>query len=315
MDARPVGTQSIGSSSLGTGIPDGPLQLVIHSRHYPKTHNLHTGKATKNPKASAPFKKLAKFQHQLFAPEHLPNDFTFPSDPSHMLFSDAKRFLNFIRARQQKSPDDVFGFLCTLNRDRDLAEVIEDTDDSDTEGIVPRGKQQSQVKTRLKSTATHPSGRGAASKKSGRLPSSGSNIDAEEGDAEDVGAARTRRAGTGPSRPRPAAEQTDAEDVPVSPKSGAAGGPPRPRPRPYRPRPDPGTPKADGPNMDDEPPTRPSDRAGKSVKDKGKDVRRPKAMVEVAQNGALSKQQPLPAGTSATSTKVGPPVGGTQIGI
>ena len=62
-----------------------------HSQGY-----LFPGSICKNLKISAPFKKLAKYQNDLFQLEHIPNDFIFPDDPSHLKANDAKQFLEFI---------------------------------------------------------------------------------------------------------------------------------------------------------------------------------------------------------------------------
>ncbi|KAN0074432.1 hypothetical protein V8E55_011844, partial [Tylopilus felleus] len=73
-------------------------------------------------KASAPFKKLATSQDMLFKKNHLPPDFIFLDDPSHMKVGQARQFLEYIQKRQRKVPDDVFGFRYWLNSNGELTD-------------------------------------------------------------------------------------------------------------------------------------------------------------------------------------------------
>ena len=58
----------------------------------------------------------------MIAEQHLPDDFEFPDDPSHMWKTDAIAFLEFIQERQRSHPEDVFTFHHWLN---DAGEVQE----------------------------------------------------------------------------------------------------------------------------------------------------------------------------------------------
>lgn len=239
-------------------------------RHYCGTDDVDSGKACNNQKVSAPFKQLGKFQDRLFAQEHLPEDFTFHGDPSHMKMSDATLFLQFIRTRQQTSPNDVFGFRYIVNRDGDLVDVIPNADDSDVAPVVPRGKQRSKSKDPRTIAATQPS--------------------------QHVRASKTQNAG----------QSNSDRDLPQRPRQSSQAGE---------------MPNDHVPNMDDELPRHTQqDRMDPSTdsrpsKGKGKQVHRPKDVVEVGLALGPSKHQPPPPTTSATSQKVGPPIGGRHIRI
>ncbi|KIK73431.1 hypothetical protein PAXRUDRAFT_106199, partial [Paxillus rubicundulus Ve08.2h10] len=81
-------------------------------------------------KAVAPFKKLPQFINVMVGSEHLPPDFQFSSDPSHMKTSEVLQFLQFIQARQKEHPDDVFKFHHWIDENGDLQESMEDEDDA-----------------------------------------------------------------------------------------------------------------------------------------------------------------------------------------
>ena len=107
------------------------------STSYISNHHLQgylfPGLICKNPKISAPFKKLAKFQNDLFQPEHIPDGFIFLDDPSHLKANDAKWFLEFIRKQQLDVPDDVFQFQYWLDGKNELQEPAESNDEGLTE--------------------------------------------------------------------------------------------------------------------------------------------------------------------------------------
>jgi hypothetical protein len=60
----------------------------------------------------------------LFKSDHLPLGFIFPDDPSHMKQEGAKQFLDFIRYRQIKHSENVFGFEYWLDSNGDLADPV-----------------------------------------------------------------------------------------------------------------------------------------------------------------------------------------------
>lgn len=60
----------------------------------------------------------------MIAEHHLPDDFEFPDDPSHMRKAEVTRFLQFIIQRQKTHPDDVFEFHHWLNDDGELQDPV-----------------------------------------------------------------------------------------------------------------------------------------------------------------------------------------------
>ncbi|KIK75792.1 hypothetical protein PAXRUDRAFT_18684 [Paxillus rubicundulus Ve08.2h10] len=89
-----------------------------------------TGVAYARPKAVVPFKKLPQFINEMVASEHLPPDFQFSGDPSHMKTSEALQFLELIQACQKEHPEDVFKFHHWIDENGDLQESMEDKDDT-----------------------------------------------------------------------------------------------------------------------------------------------------------------------------------------
>ncbi|KAI6101881.1 hypothetical protein F5141DRAFT_1065835 [Pisolithus sp. B1] len=73
----------------GSGIYDGTLQ---------------------NPAMAVPFKCLGGLQAQMISGHHLPQDFIWTIDPSHMHLSTAKELLTFWQAWQETHPDDISQF-------------------------------------------------------------------------------------------------------------------------------------------------------------------------------------------------------------
>ncbi|KIK75929.1 hypothetical protein PAXRUDRAFT_18565 [Paxillus rubicundulus Ve08.2h10] len=88
------------------------------------------GVACACPKAVVPFKKLPQFINEMVASEHLPPDFQFSGDPSHMKTSEALQFLEFIQVHHKEDPDNVFKFYHWVDENRDLQESMEDEDDA-----------------------------------------------------------------------------------------------------------------------------------------------------------------------------------------
>ncbi|KIK71932.1 hypothetical protein PAXRUDRAFT_20457 [Paxillus rubicundulus Ve08.2h10] len=89
-----------------------------------------TGVACARPKAVAPFKKLPQFINVMVGSDHLPPDFQFSGNPSHMKTSEVLQFLQFIQARQKEHPDDIFKFHHWIDENGDLQEYKEDEDDA-----------------------------------------------------------------------------------------------------------------------------------------------------------------------------------------
>ncbi|KAI6032482.1 hypothetical protein EDC04DRAFT_2605133 [Pisolithus marmoratus] len=66
------------------------------------------------------FKKLGQYQADMIAPRHLPENFTFTVDPSHMWMSTAMELLTFWHAQQASHPEDVFAFQKWLDQSGEL---------------------------------------------------------------------------------------------------------------------------------------------------------------------------------------------------
>ncbi|KAI6108093.1 hypothetical protein F5141DRAFT_1215832 [Pisolithus sp. B1] len=60
--------------------------------------------------AKVPFKKLGWYQANMISPHHLPPNFTFTVDPSHMHLSAVMELLNFWKECQESHPNDIFAF-------------------------------------------------------------------------------------------------------------------------------------------------------------------------------------------------------------
>ncbi|KAI6023294.1 hypothetical protein EDC04DRAFT_2606793 [Pisolithus marmoratus] len=70
--------------------------------------------------AMVPFKKLGQYQADMIAPCHLPQNFTFTVDPSHMQMSTAMELLTFWHEQQASDPEDVFTFQKWLDQSGEL---------------------------------------------------------------------------------------------------------------------------------------------------------------------------------------------------
>ncbi|KAI6102235.1 hypothetical protein F5141DRAFT_1217822 [Pisolithus sp. B1] len=71
---------------------------------------VHYRKACGKQLAKVPFKKLGQYQADMISPCHLPPNFTFTVDPSHMHLSDVMELLNFWKEHQESHPNDIFVF-------------------------------------------------------------------------------------------------------------------------------------------------------------------------------------------------------------
>ncbi|KAI6097556.1 hypothetical protein F5141DRAFT_1067210 [Pisolithus sp. B1] len=71
---------------------------------------VHYRKACGKQLAKVPFKKLGWYQADMISPCHLPPNFTFTVDPSHMHLSDVMELLNFWKECQESHPNDIFAF-------------------------------------------------------------------------------------------------------------------------------------------------------------------------------------------------------------
>ncbi|KAI6137262.1 hypothetical protein F5141DRAFT_1060125 [Pisolithus sp. B1] len=77
---------------------------------------VHYRKACGKWLAKVPFKKLGQYQADMISPCHLPPNFTFTVDPSHMHLSDVMELLNFWKECQESHPNDIFVFRKWLNQ-------------------------------------------------------------------------------------------------------------------------------------------------------------------------------------------------------
>ncbi|KAI6032154.1 hypothetical protein BKA83DRAFT_4488748 [Pisolithus microcarpus] len=82
----------------------------------------HYRQACRRRSATVPFKKLGRYQAEMIASRHLPQNFSFTVDPSHMHLSAARELLNFWRERQITNPSDVFSFQKWLDQSGNLWE-------------------------------------------------------------------------------------------------------------------------------------------------------------------------------------------------
>ncbi|KAI6016987.1 hypothetical protein BKA83DRAFT_4128661 [Pisolithus microcarpus] len=80
----------------------------------------HYRQACRRRSATVPFKKLGRYQAEMIASRHLPQNFSFTVDPSHMHLSAARELLNFWRERQITNPSDVFSFQKWLDQSGNL---------------------------------------------------------------------------------------------------------------------------------------------------------------------------------------------------
>ncbi|KAI6106028.1 hypothetical protein EV401DRAFT_2078377 [Pisolithus croceorrhizus] len=96
--------QNIWIGNLNGWNHDSILQMV---RRY---LTVHYRKACGKWLAKVPFKKLGWYQADMISPCHLPPNFTFTVDPSHMHLLDVMELLNFWKECQESHPNDIFTF-------------------------------------------------------------------------------------------------------------------------------------------------------------------------------------------------------------
>ncbi|KAI6022173.1 hypothetical protein BKA83DRAFT_4125941 [Pisolithus microcarpus] len=82
----------------------------------------HYRQACRRRSTTVPFKKLGRYQAEMIASCHLPQNFSFTVNPSHMHLSAARELLNFWRERQITNPSDVFSFQKWLDQSGNLQE-------------------------------------------------------------------------------------------------------------------------------------------------------------------------------------------------
>ncbi|KAI5997597.1 hypothetical protein EDD15DRAFT_2194635 [Pisolithus albus] len=85
----------------------------------------HYRKACGRPSASVPFKKLGQYQQDMIAARHLPPNFTFTVDPSHLHSATATELLNFWWERQVTHPHDIFAFQKRLDQSGNLQPPVD----------------------------------------------------------------------------------------------------------------------------------------------------------------------------------------------
>ncbi|KAI6151112.1 hypothetical protein BKA82DRAFT_34875 [Pisolithus tinctorius] len=107
VDAVSLVTNEDGTVSIGeiTGLSRDLLQKTVRgfmTAHYRRA----CGKAT----STVPFKQLGTHQKAMIVTRHLPPNFSFTIDPSHMSVAAATELLSFWHQRQDKNTDDVFHF-------------------------------------------------------------------------------------------------------------------------------------------------------------------------------------------------------------
>ncbi|KAI5992257.1 hypothetical protein EDC04DRAFT_2613662 [Pisolithus marmoratus] len=92
----------------------GDLKGLIQAYQY------YEGQACGRCSAMVLFKKLGQYQADMIAPHHLPKNFTFTVDPSHMQMSAAMELLTFWCEQQASDPEDVFAFQKWLDQSGEL---------------------------------------------------------------------------------------------------------------------------------------------------------------------------------------------------
>ncbi|KIK71979.1 hypothetical protein PAXRUDRAFT_181510, partial [Paxillus rubicundulus Ve08.2h10] len=107
------------------------LQSLLFLKHLRRL-TMAAGVACAHPKAVVPFKKLPQFINVMVGSEHLPTDFQFSGNPSHMKTSEVLQFLQFIQAHQKEHPDDIFKFHHWIDENGDLQGSMEDEDDAES---------------------------------------------------------------------------------------------------------------------------------------------------------------------------------------
>ncbi|KAI5990729.1 hypothetical protein EDD15DRAFT_2369422 [Pisolithus albus] len=147
----------------------------------------HYRKACRNPSAAVPFKRLGQHQHEMIAARHLPPQFTFTVDPSHMHVAAVVELLNFWRTRQESHPEDVFTFQKWLDNSGDLQDPITR---NERPLLVARSRSRSRTPGRPSSrpkvpaqrvTSRHGKGKSRASERASTEPS---NIGMDYSDME-----------------------------------------------------------------------------------------------------------------------------------
>ncbi|KAI6163480.1 hypothetical protein EDD17DRAFT_1756061 [Pisolithus thermaeus] len=100
--------------------------LTVHYHEYVDipticTAHLHPlGRACGKQLSKVPFKKLGQYQADMISSHHLPPNFMFTVDPSHMHILVVMELLNFCKECQVSHPNDVFAFQKWLDQARNL---------------------------------------------------------------------------------------------------------------------------------------------------------------------------------------------------
>ncbi|KAI5999623.1 hypothetical protein EDD15DRAFT_2362917 [Pisolithus albus] len=168
----------------------GPIVGLSHTTKQQMVHGFltaHYRKACRNPSTAVPFKRLGQHQHEMIAARHLPPQFTFTVDPSHMHVAAVVELLNFWRTRQESHPEDVFTFQEWLDNSGDLQDPITR---NERPLLVARSRSRSRTPGRPSSrpkvpaqrvTSRHGKGKSRASERASTEPS---NIGMDYSDME-----------------------------------------------------------------------------------------------------------------------------------
>ncbi|KAN0094399.1 hypothetical protein V8E55_002686 [Tylopilus felleus] len=142
-------------------------------------------------RVSAPFKKLGGFQDWLFKKTHLPPDFIFPDNLSHMKAVQARVFLDFIQHQQQKFPNDVFSFCYWLNNEDELTDPVgassdqsdsSDDDSSDGDDLIAISDDAAEVEEDLLPAISSTKGKEKMATSPRPIHSSGEQGESSDGD-------------------------------------------------------------------------------------------------------------------------------------
>ncbi|KIN94822.1 hypothetical protein M404DRAFT_34663 [Pisolithus tinctorius Marx 270] len=104
----------------------GEIAVSVRFLNVSFSNDRPQGQTCRKATAAVPFKQLGAHQWEMIATEHLPANFSFTVDLSHMLVSAATKLLSFWRQRQAVDMGNVFAFQMWLDRSGTLQPPVED---------------------------------------------------------------------------------------------------------------------------------------------------------------------------------------------
>ncbi|KIK79200.1 hypothetical protein PAXRUDRAFT_161940 [Paxillus rubicundulus Ve08.2h10] len=195
-----------GTSIIGLRVSDCPLPLIALSESFVLTYH-GSRSACAHPKAVAPFKKLPQFINAMVGSEHLPPDFQFSGNPSHMKTSEVLQFLQFIQAHQKEHPDSIFKFHHWIDENGDLQESMEDENDAKSQN---EDSIEAPSSTSHKEQQTRGKGKGKEKNK-GKAPAENVGGVQDIGNMQPIGQVAAKNA----ERPQPRQKGATKHKAPV----------------------------------------------------------------------------------------------------